>query len=320
MSVLAITGASGFLGRTLLAAPLPAEFSELRVLVHHQRIAQPPGGGRLVSVEGNLLDPAPLRSLVAPGATVINLAYITMQEPAAGNLAASRNLLAACREAGIKRLIHCSTAVVAGSAPEDVITEDTPCRPVTDYERAKYRVEREMRDGAAGNHEIAILRPTVVFGPGGRNLMSQARRIARGSRLANLLYSALQGDRRMNLVSVHNVVAALLFLAASGREVDQQTYIVSDDAHRSNNYRGVARILGRELGRERVVSGYALPPVFLKATLKARGRTNLNPRRVYADDKLRAAGFVKPRAFEAALAEFARWVRHDSADKADARP
>jgi nucleoside-diphosphate-sugar epimerase len=317
MTALVVTGASGFMGRALLAGLAAGPCPELRVLVHERQVPQAAPGIRLTASAGDLLDPATLRKLVTPGATVINLAWLATATPEEDNLAAARNLAAACRDARIARLVHCSTAVVAGDVTDDVVTEDTPCRPATDYERAKYRIEREMREAAAGMHELAILRPTVVFGPGGRNLMSQARRIARGGTLANLAYSALQGRRRMNLVSVHNVAAALAFLAGAGRAVDGQAYIVSDDADPANNYRDVARILARELGRGRVPGGFELPRAFLTASLKARGRSNLNPRRVYHDGKLRAAGYVRPWTFESALIEFARWAgAHDSGSAA----
>jgi nucleoside-diphosphate-sugar epimerase len=309
VSVLAITGASGFVGRALLASLPAGRYAELRLLVHRKPPARLPEGARAIPVTGDLLDPAAVRALLVPGCTVIHLAQLAKPHPVEDNVAAARILLGACRDARVARLVHCSTAVVAGDVPDDVITEDTPCRPATAYERAKYRIEQELREGAAGSHEIAILRPTVVFGPGGRNLMSQARRIARQSTVVNLAYSALQGRRRMNLVSVHNVAAALAFLAGAERAIDQQAYIVSDDADPANNYRDVARILGRELGRGHVAGSFELPPAFLAASLKARGRSNLNPRRVYADDKLRAAGCVKPWSFERALVEFAQSAR-----------
>lgn len=309
MSVLAITGASGFVGASLLNTVAAAgRYSEIRLLAHRNRTAPLSAATPVINAIGNLLDPASLPALLAPECTVVHLAYLAAPHRPEDNVVAARNLAAACREARIGRMIHCSTAVVAGSSPGDVITEDTPCRPGTEYERVKYRIEQELFESAAGKHEIAILRPTVVFGPGGRNLLSQARRIARGGAIANLLYSALQGRRRMNLVSVHNVAAALAFLAAADRRVDQQAYIVSDDDDPLNNYRDVARILGRELGRGHAAAGFEFPPALLAAALRARGRSNQNPRRIYADDKLRGAGFGKPWSFEAALAEFAKWA------------
>lgn len=309
MSALVITGASSFLGRALLSE-LPAEwFPELRILVHDQPAPAATTDRRVIAVRGDLLDAQTLRTLITPGATVVHLAFLATSSPADDNLAAVRNLLAACRHAGIKRMVHCSTAVVAGNVPDDVITEESPCRPYTEYERVKYRIEQEMRDAAAGQHEITIVRPTQAFGPGGRNLSALAGRVRSGNGVVNFAFSALQGRRRMNLVSVHNVAAALGFLVGTGQAVDQQAYIVSDDRDPLNNYQDVERILMRELDRERSARVMALPPVLLSAALRARGRSNTNPGRIYSDDKLKAAGFVKPWPFEAALVDYAKWLR-----------
>ncbi len=309
MSALVLTGASSFLGRALLAALPEGLFSELRVLIHHQQPGQFPAGSRVMTIAGDLLKPDSLRELIAPDSTVVHLAYLGPPHRDEENAAAAHNLIAACRSARIRRLIHCSTAVVAGNVPDDVITEDTACRPRTEYERVKYRIEQEMREAAAGRHEIAILRPTSVFGPGGRNLVSLARRIRFGSEATNLAYSILEGRRQMNLVSVHNVAAALGFLAITRRAIDRHTYLISDDEDPSNTYRDVEQILRREFGRERAAPTWSMPPAVLSAGLRARGRSNTNPNRIYSDAKLKAAGFAKPWTFEAALADFARWFR-----------
>jgi nucleoside-diphosphate-sugar epimerase len=308
VSALVLTGASSFLGRALLAALPAGLFSELRLLIHHQLPEQLPAGSRVMSIAADLLKPDTLRELVAPGSTVIHLAYLAPPHRDEENVSAAHNLIAACRDARIRRLVHCSTAVVAGNVPDDVITEETACHPRTEYERVKYRIEQEMRDAAAGRYEITILRPTLVFGPGGRNLAALAERIWSGNSVINFAYSALQSRRRMNLVSVRNVVAALRFLAAAERRVDRQTYIISDDHEPSNNFHDVERILGHEFGRERGWRA-AMPPIVLAAALKAKGRSNSNPGRIYSDDKLKGAGFAKPWPFGAALAEYARWFR-----------
>lgn len=307
MSTLVLTGASSFLGRALLAALPEGLFPELRLLIHHQRPEQLPAGFRVTAIAGDLLKPYTLRELIAPDSTVIHLAYLGPPHRDEENMAAAHNLIAACHDARIRRVVHCSTAVVAGNVPDDVITEETACRPFTEYERVKYRIEQEMRDAAAGRHEITILRPTVVFGPGGRNLSALAKRIRTGTSAINFAYSALQGKRRMNLVSVYNVAAALSFLATADGGVDQQGYIISDDGAPSNNFREVERILGRELGRERPAPLLTLPPRLLAAALRVKERSNTNPNRIYSDAKLKAAGFTKPWSFEAALADFAQW-------------
>jgi nucleoside-diphosphate-sugar epimerase len=113
MSTLAITGASGFIGRALLAGSAADSFPEIRVLAHDRPVPHE-AGRRVLSMRGDLRDPAASRALVVPGATVVNLAFVS--DPAAGsdNLTAIRNLLATCREARIRRFIHCGTSFVAG--------------------------------------------------------------------------------------------------------------------------------------------------------------------------------------------------------------
>lgn len=309
MSALVVTGASSFIGRALLAAVPAGAFPEWRLLAHRRQPEGFAAASRLITIAGDLLEPGSLRELVVSDSTVVHLAHLAPPHTADDHLAGARNLIAACRNAGIRRLVHCSTAVVAGNVPDDVITEATACHPYTEYERVKYRLEQEMREAAAGAHGLAILRPTQVFGPGGRNLLSLAGRILSASGAVNSVYSSLQGRRRMNLVSVYNVAAALSFLATADGGVDQQTYIISDDGEPSNNFRDVERILARELGRQRPAPLLTLPPRLLSAALRAKGRSNTNPDRIYSDAKLKAAGFAKPWSFEAALADFARWFR-----------
>lgn len=309
MNALVVTGASSFIGRALLGAVPAGAFPELRILAHRRQPEGLAAASRLITIAGDLLDPDSLRELVVPGATVVHLAHLASPHTADDHLAGVRNLIAACRNAGIRRLVHCSTAVVAGSVPDDVITEETTCRPYTEYERVKYRLEQELREAAAGAHRLAILRPTQVFGPGGRNLLSLAGRILSGSAAVNSVYSSFQGRRRMNLVSVYNAAAALGFLATADGGTDQQAYLISDDDDPSNNFRDVERILARELGRQHPAPLLTLPSRLLSAALSIRGRSNTNPDRIYSDAKLKGAGFVKPWSFEAALADFARWFR-----------
>lgn len=304
VTTLSVTGAAGFLGRHFIAATAASGFDDVRALAH--RTALPEAHGVPTVVHGDLLDAASLASLCSPGGLVVHMAYL--KEPTAkANLIAARNLVAACARGGVRRLVYCSTAVVVGRAPDDVVTELTACFPATAYERTKLEVEREILEGAAGQFEVTVLRPTAVFGPGGRNLVALARRVIGGGRLAAYLKASLEGERRMNLVSVHNVTAALLFLATTHASVDGQVFIISDDETPMNNYRDLELWLRRRFGRP----GLPLPllPVagFLPRLLAVRGRSGTNPRRRYAWDKLKAAGLHKAVAFEDALTEFADW-------------
>ena len=256
-----------------------------------------------------------LRELIEPGCTVVNLAYL-QGAGEAENLDACASLLAACRAANVRRLIHCSTASVVGRTPDSAITEDTPCRPVTEYGITKLEVERAILEGAYGHFEAAILRPTAVFGAGGENLKKLVRDLTIGNRLRNYLKSCLFGNRRMNLVYVANVVAAILFLVNYKGELVGEVFNISDADSPLNNFADVEHILMRELN----IPAYRcaripVPQGVLAFLLGLLGRDNINPRCDYSQEKLFGLGFVRPVSFEAGLAEYASWYRSSQTDR-----
>ena len=309
MSTLAITGASGFIGQHL-ALSLSADHAwEVRILIHENKPEHLIDRKGLVPIVGDLLKPDTLRDLFAPGCTVINLAYLNRQ-PLSENLDAMESLSENCVKARIKRLVHCSTAVVVGGAPDDVITEETPCNPNSEYETIKFQIEGLLRDKARNHFELVILRPTAVFGPGGKNLLKLANDLTTGSKFVSYLKSCLFDSRRMNLVYVDNVVSALLFLAFTNQTMDREIFIISDDEYLENNYRDIEKYLMRHLGcKEYPRPRIPLPQLLLTNVLKLAGRSNLNPDRIYRSEKLRNAGLKKNISFEAGLKTFAEWYR-----------
>jgi nucleoside-diphosphate-sugar epimerase len=206
--------------------------------------------------------------------------------------------------------VHCSTAVVAGRSDADVVTEETECEPGDRYEATKLAIEKFLLGKAADSLEIAILRPTAVFGPRGRNLVKLANDLEQRPAFVNYLRSCLQGGRRMNLVHVDNVVAALAFLIDTADRVAGEVFIISDDEYPINNYRDVERRLMAGLG----VSVYPVPPVavprwMLSSALRMTGRTNTNPFCVYDCSKIISRGLKKPVSFEQGLSDFMAWYR-----------
>jgi nucleoside-diphosphate-sugar epimerase len=306
---IAITGASSFIGQHLVRHLLSLHEIEMRLLVHNRRPDLPAGNARISLTIGDLLKPDTLEGFLHPGCTVINLAYLG-GAPAGDNLAAATNLADVCLQANVRRLVHCSTAVVAGRASDDVITEETRCEPGRDYELTKFKMEKLIMEKARGHFDLAILRPTAVFGPGGKNLLKLANDLMSGNRGLNYLKSCLFDHRLMNLVFVDHVVSALVFLAFAGQKRDCDVFIVSDDEHPMNNYRDVERYLIRALGRrDYPLPRISLPPPVLTTFLRLAGRSNSNSSRTYHAGKLREAGFEKNTSFEAGLASFADWYR-----------
>jgi nucleoside-diphosphate-sugar epimerase len=295
-----VIGASGFIGEHLLALLANRTDIEVRVLVHRKRAESRAG---ITFVEGNLLAPESLDALLSKDCTVINLAYL-----ARDNLQAMSNLAGACARQQVRRLIHCSTAVVAGRAKGDLVTETTLCRPTTEYEQTKLQIETLLLE-ATGKFEVAILRPTAVFGAGGKNLLKLANELTTGNRWINYLRSCLFAHRSMNLVCVENVVAALAFLLDAGK-TGNDIFIISDDDSPANNYRDVEDRLLVRFGKSYPLPRVSLPGFILGALLWLSGKPNINPSLRYSDRKLVALGLIKPQRLEAAIDAFAGWYKN----------
>lgn len=306
---LALIGGSGFIGRHLLRAFAKDPSAQVRVLVHQRDPGESLTAPNILAATGDLLESGSLSALITNGCTVVNLAYL-----AAGlrddNLAAATNLARACRIGKARRMVHVSTATVVGAASDDVITESTPPDPRLDYERAKLAVERRLTEEAGSGFELVILRPTAVFGPHGRNLVTLAASLLASAVASNYVRSCIQGRRKMNLVCVDNVLAAIRFAIDVRLAGGAETFIVSDDDDDLNNYRDVEAILRARLGcGDHVVPPVPLPPALLRMVLRLQGRSNANPDRVYSNVRLTGAGFRKATPLAAALASFADWYR-----------
>ena len=172
---------------------------------------------------------------------------------------------------------------------------------------------------ARGNFELAILRPTAVFGPGGRNLLKLAHDLSQGPRLANYLRSCINDRRRMHLAGVENVIAAAAFLLETQARVDQEVFIISDDDAPENNFRDVEHYLMRAFRiPDYVLPRVTLPGAILSMLLRLRGRSLIGPDTVFASRKLEHLGFRKPVKFATSLAIFVEWYR--SALASEKRP
>lgn len=308
---IAITGASGFIGKRLVSDILREGIYEIRVLSRDKQrdVGEERFGQGVEIFEGDLGDPDSLSGFLVPGCTVINLVYLWNAGEEL-NLNCTYNFLAACKAAKVARLIHCSTAAVAGRAPNDLIDEKTKCLPVCDYGTTKLQIERDIIDFAKEHFDAVILRPTSVFGIGGEPLKKLAADICSGNRWKNYLKSCLFGRRRMNLVPVANVAAAIIFLSRYAGCFGGEIFIVSDDDDPKNNFIDVERFLMDALGVKKYpLPRLPLPLTLLKLLLMSLGRNNVNPRCDFDTGKLRKLGFKSPVSLSEGLAEYAAWYR-----------
>jgi nucleoside-diphosphate-sugar epimerase len=289
-------GASGFVGsRTLSRAQGP-----VRALVHRRRVHR---AQNVNVVEGDAGDPAALARLLEPDAVVLNFAHAPDGERLAETLAQ------ACASRGVQRLVHVSTCSVYGSTAGALVDEDTACAPVTPYERTKHAVEGILERAAEGRYELVVLRPTAVFGPGGKNLETLALRIMRESWPWRYVRACTMGRRRMHAVDVECVAVATLFAATARLAAPIERFVVSQDDEPGNDYASIEAFFVQRFRAARYPVPPLSPPAALqRSLLRLAGRSNVEPQRRYSSAKLAGRGFARPRSFSAALEEYADWI------------
>lgn len=298
-----VTGATGFVGRHFLKAM--ASVTTIRALTrqvgeHDQAFMN------IEWVSGDIRDPAVLENLLMPGCTVVNLAFSQVAAHTEA-VAASQALMDACARKGVARLIHCSTISVYGRTGVGIIDERTPCNPIDAYGQQKLAIEQALLAAYDGRFDFTILRPAAVFGAGGQALTALCTSLKNGWRTANYVRSALFGYRRMHLVRVELVVAALRFLCEIQRPLRGDIFIAAEDHVPLNNFRDVELRLMEALGvPDYGLSVLPLPAVLLKTLLRVRGRSEIDPLCVYDATKLERWGFSCPPGFEDAVTAFAR--------------
>jgi len=298
---LAITGSAGFLGGYLVKECLLQGSFNLRLLLRNPDQFKLPLNDGVAICQGDLLASESLQGFLAPDSTLIHLVYLN--EGITSNIKATLNLIEAVKYSGVKRVVHCSTAVVVGFQARGTISETTPPAPIGEYQRAKLEIEKILQAGLPPKIELAILRPTEIIGPGGQGLSKMIKRIQYGKPCKKFIYNAILRSRRFNYVSVHNVVAALILLASTPVEQLGEVYYISDDDDADNNYAAVEKIINSSLGHQsKYFFNIRLPRSFLSFIFNLLP-AHSPPNRIYTHSKIDALGYKKVISLRLAISE-----------------
>lgn len=177
MGEILVTGANGFVGSHICEALLDAGY-RVRALVRKTSDLTNIDDLDISLVYGDLNDPESLGAAVDGVEAVINNAGLTKTNNVfqfdSVNVDGTINMLSAVQKVnpGIKRFVQISSAAASGSADSlDPIDEDRTPRPLTAYGRSKLGGEK-----AVGTFNEAIpsiiLRPTAVYGPRDKDMLS----------------------------------------------------------------------------------------------------------------------------------------------------
>jgi nucleoside-diphosphate-sugar epimerase len=132
----------------------------------------------------------------------------------------TRSLVEACASAPRPpHAVYVGSLAAAGpSSPNRPLAEDDEPRPISAYGRSKLAGERIVR-GYAGHVPVTIVRPPVVYGPRDRGLLGAFRIVAWRLR------PEIGRERRLSLISVHDLVAGLIRIIETRAAIGRTYYL-----------------------------------------------------------------------------------------------
>jgi NAD dependent epimerase/dehydratase len=226
-----ITGAGGFVGSHLVEV-LAAEGARVRAMIHynsrnsHGNLELLPAQTRsaVEVVAGDVHDPFFVRSAVKGMDTVFHLAaligipysYVAPFQYVNVNLVGTLNVLQACLEEGVERVVHTSTSETYGTAQYVPIDEKHPLQGQSPYSASKIGADKLAESyHLSFDLPVVTVRPFNTFGP---------RQSARAV-IPTVVSQAVAGFREIRLGSLTPVRdltyvedTARGFLAAAGSE------------------------------------------------------------------------------------------------------
>ena len=166
-----VTGGSGFVGGALIER-LRREGWDVRALARSERAADRVRELGAEPVMGDLDDLRVEDCEIAFHAAAKVEDFGDPAEFERVNVQGTRNLVAACRTGGVRRLVHVGTeAALMVGQPLINVDESAPLRPDSAalYSSSKAKAEQLVRD--AGGLETVVVRPRFVWGRGDTSLL-----------------------------------------------------------------------------------------------------------------------------------------------------
>jgi dihydroflavonol-4-reductase len=217
-----VTGASGFIGgavvRTLVAAGV-----EVRITARAGNDLRHLTGISIERVEADLLNKESLVQALQGCRQLYHVAAhyaLWAKDPSIFydvNVAGTRTLLEAAREAGIERTVYCSTIGAIGLPPGGGLgTETTPVslnQMAGHYKRSKYLAEQEVLKLAREGLPVVIVNPSAPVGAG------DVKPTPTGQVIVDFMKGRMPAyiETGMNLIDVDDVATGHLLAMEKGR-------------------------------------------------------------------------------------------------------
>jgi nucleoside-diphosphate-sugar epimerase len=214
MSRWTITGGAGFLGLHL-ARRLLEDGHDVRTL-DVAPLDDPALERDVEELRGDVRDPGAAARAVDGAEVVVHSAAAlpirgSRAEIFATNVGGTERVLAAARDAGVRRVVFLSSTAVYGVPEKHPIEEDDPLVGVGHYGASKIEAERVCRVAHRGGLETAILRPKTFVGA---ERLGVFEILFDWIREGRRIYVLGDGTNRYQLLAVADLVDAVLRAAA----------------------------------------------------------------------------------------------------------
>ncbi len=304
-----VTGASGFIGRSLVPALNRAGYFVRAVTRQNAMLA---GAHESVTIS-DLSKPIVWAPIVNGMDAVIHLAGIAHADSNISdhlydrvNRIATQELVSAAQACRLKHFIFISSIRAQSAAyAERVLSEADEPRPTDAYGRSKLGAELAVRESGV---PFTIFRPVVVYGPGAKGNVALLLRLA-----ALRCPLPLGGFKNLrSLLAVTNFVDAIRFSLQHGATIGE-TYLIAD---------GEALSMAEILGTLREAYGHnwpliSVPPKAFELILKAIGLKaywyRLGGDLVVSTTKLKGTGWRPKVDTPSGLADLARMTKYELA-------
>lgn len=258
MPALALTGATGFVGKAVLRMARERGHA-VRALTRRPQEAL----DGVTWIEGALDRADSLRELARGSDTVIHIAGVVNAPDRtgfeAGNVHGTLAMVEAAKAAGVGRFIHVSS--LAAREPD-----------LSDYGWSKARAEQMV---AASGLDWTMVRPPAIYGPEDTDMLDMFRMAKRGLVL-------LPPKGRMSVIEVGDLARLLLALVPDDQST-AQVYEADDGVEGGWSHKSFARAIGWAVGRR--VATFAAPRPVLRLAARIdrtirRSGAKLTPGRV----------------------------------------
>jgi len=228
MKTIAVTGATGFVGKRLMLYNI--EKFQLKPI----NLRNAPVSGINLQGMDVVLHLAGKAHQMAP---IDDKVYFDV------NYELTKQLADKARADGVKQFIYISSTKVYGDDIQEMLSETSPCMPTDAYGSSKLKAEQYLQSLQSDVFKVAIIRPPVVYGPGVKGNMIRLLQLA--SKKIPLPFARIDNARSMvfidNLVELINAVidkeATGIFIAGDDFPISTSSLLLLIKASLGNTSR-----------------------------------------------------------------------------------